>query len=121
MSAPDSGDARWPRPMPGQIPESYGYDEVGTRTRQAWLRTSLVIVVLALLAVRVLIVGGHPLAVVMLPVLPAAAMLTVAGLRSHRLRNHESEPVPRWMIAVTVGGSVALAIIVVIGATLAAA
>ena len=111
MPAGDGGDVGAPRP----IPDSLGYDEVGTRTRQAWLRTSLVIIVLSLLVARSLISAGHPPALVVLVVVPAAVLLAVAGYRTHRLRRHEREPLPGWMVSVTVGGSLALAVLVVVG------
>ncbi len=97
------------------IPDALGYDEVGTRTRQAWLRTSLVVIVVTLLAERALIIGNQPWWVLALPLIPSAGLLAIAALRSHRLRRHESDAVPRVMIILTVSCVVTLALLIAFG------
>jgi uncharacterized membrane protein YidH (DUF202 family) len=74
------------------------YDEAGSRTRQAWQRTSLGLVAVTLLVVRSLVldqVGPGPL---LLALIPATAFLMVALSRMARLRHGESPPPPRWLV-----------------------
>lgn len=67
-----------------------GYDEVGSRTRQAWLRTSLNIIGVTLLAERGLMLAGAPMWALLLALVPVTGFLTVAVLRSGELRHAES-------------------------------
>lgn len=67
-----------------------GYDEVGSRTRQAWLRTSLNIIGVTLLAERGLMLANAPMWALLLALVPAIGFLVVAVLRSGELRHADS-------------------------------
>ena len=67
-----------------------GYDEVGSRTRQAWLRTSLNIIGVTLLAERGLMLANAPMWALLLGLVPLAIYLVVAVLRMREIRHAES-------------------------------
>jgi hypothetical protein len=67
------------------------YDEPGSRTRQAWLRTSLGMLVVSVLVLRGMVLQGVPAVVVLVALLPAAVFLAVAVARTRSLGPTESE------------------------------
>ncbi len=71
------------------------YDEVGSRTRQSWLRTSLGVIVATLLVERSLLLAEHSLAVMLLALAPGLVALGVIFVRMRRLRVHESDAMLR--------------------------
>lgn len=77
------------------------YDEPGTRTRQAWLRTSLTALGVTLLAERGLALADAPRWVMALGLLPAVVVVGVAVMRVTQLREGHSDPAhPRVVVAV---------------------
>ncbi|MBI1351033.1 MAG: hypothetical protein GC156_07940 [Actinomycetales bacterium] len=71
------------------------YDEVGSRTRQSWLRTSLGVIVVTLLAERGLMVADQYGTLMFVALVPAAVALTVIVLRMRWLQAHDSDALPR--------------------------
>jgi hypothetical protein len=67
-----------------------GYDEIGSRTRQAWLRTSLGAMAVTLLVLRGLVLAGAATWVMVACLAPAIVVVTLAVLRSVRLQHGES-------------------------------
>jgi hypothetical protein len=67
------------------------YDEPGSRTRQAWLRTSLGMLVVSVLVLRGMVLQGLPWVVVLVALLPATVFLAVAVARTRSLGPTESE------------------------------
>lgn len=67
-----------------------GYDEVGSRTRQAWLRTSLNIIGVTLLAERGLMLAGAPEWALFVALLPLIVFLSVAVVRMRQVMHAES-------------------------------
>ena len=67
-----------------------GYDEVGSRTRQAWLRTSLNIIGVTLLAERGLMLASAPMWALLLALAPLIAFLAVAVVRMRQVMHAES-------------------------------
>lgn len=94
--------------MAGPAP---GYDEPGTRTRQAWLRTSLTALGVALLAERGLALAGAPRWVMVLALVPAAVILGVAVLRVTQLREGHSDPARTRVVAAVLAAILATAVI----------
>ncbi len=87
------------------------YDEVGSRTRQAWLRTSLGIVALTLLVLRSLVIGGAGLAPLLLSLVPVSVFVAVAVHRMSSLYRLESTPSSRAVGLAASGAVVALAVV----------
>ncbi len=67
------------------------YDEVGSRTRQAWLRTSLGVLAVALLSMRSLLLADAPTWTIVACLVPAAAFIVIAVVRTMRVNHAESE------------------------------
>jgi hypothetical protein len=67
-----------------------GYDEVGSRTRQAWLRTSLNIIGVTLLAERGLMLANAPMWALLVGLLPLVSYLAVAIVRMRQVMHAES-------------------------------
>lgn len=78
------------------------YDEVGSRTRQAWLRTSLGVIVVTLLAERSLMIADLPKALMVLTLIPSVTALGVIFVRMRSLTAHESDAllVPQGLLFV---------------------
>lgn len=89
-----------------------GYDEIGSRTRQAWLRTSLGVVAVTLLTLRGLVVADADVLVLILAVLPATAFLSAAVIRSSRLQRGQSDAIAPRLVA---GVVTALGLLTVVG------
>jgi hypothetical protein len=87
------------------------YDEPGTRTRQAWLRTCLGLLAVSLFIARGLALGHVPAGVVAVALLPAVVFLAMAVWRSAVIRPRDSAPLPRGVpvASVLVLGALALA------------
>lgn len=77
------------------------YDEPGSRTRQAWLRTSLGMVAVAVLIERGLAAQGMPLALGLVALAPAAAFVALATRRSFELGPHDSAGPRRSTVLMT--------------------
>lgn len=90
------------------------YDEPGSRTRLAWLRTGLVVIAVTLLVMRGLYLRGVPGWVVIAAVALAVAFAVLAVRRVARLGPHESPGVTRGTVLGVLG-------IVVAGVLLAVA
>lgn len=89
------------------------YDEPGSRTRWAWLRTSLVFGAVTLLVMRGLLLRGTPAWVLVLAVALAAAFLLVALRRAAQVGPRESPGVGRGTVMgvlAIVAAGVALAV-----------
>lgn len=67
-----------------------GYDDVGSRTRQAWLRTSLNIIGVTLLAERGLMLANAPVWSLLLALAPLIGYLGVAVVRMRQVMSAES-------------------------------
>lgn len=87
-----------------------GYDEIGSRTRQAWLRTSLGVLAVTLLVLRGLALMDAAVWAMLACLLPAGVMLGLAIRRSVRLQHGESEPMTA-RIAVSVSASVGVLVL----------
>lgn len=94
------------------------YDEVGSRTRQAWLRTSLALLGVTALVERGLAVAGAPPMALVLALLPAVIGISAAVHRSATLRYAASGPVGGVTVALAVAG-VAGVVLVGLGSVLA--
>ena len=70
------------------------YDEVGSRTRQSWLRTSLGVIVVTLLAERSLMLADQYCPLMFLALVPAVVALSIIVLRMRWLQAHESDALP---------------------------
>jgi hypothetical protein len=94
------------------------YDEPGSRTRQAWLRSALGMVAVAVLIERGLAVRGMPLVLGLVALAPAVVFVAVAARRTAVLGPRES-PGPRRsavvLSAIAVAGLAAIAAASVIG------
>ncbi len=91
------------------------YDEVGSRTRQAWLRTSLGLVAVTLLVLRSLVVGHAGVASLLLVLVPVTAFVAVAVRRMATLAHRESVPALR-AVGLAASGSVVVLAIAAMGA-----
>ncbi len=84
-----------------------GYDEVGTRTRQAWLRTSLTVIGVTLLAERGLMLAGSSFIILLVTLIPAGVFLVVAVRRlrevTHGESVHAAGTVPLLLVVATMG------------------
>jgi hypothetical protein len=87
------------------------YDEPGSRTRQAWLRTSLGFVAVTALVVRGMVLQGVPGIVVLVTILPAALFLVVAVARTRILAPTESEALRLPAVLVTSAATFGLALL----------
>lgn len=90
---------------PGGSP--IAYDEVGSRTRQAWLRTSMTVIGVTLLALRGLVLAGAQTWALLIALLPAVILLTTAVLRMRQVRHaesvHATSVITFWVFASAVG------------------
>lgn len=66
------------------------YDEVGSRTRQAWLRTSLTVIGVTLLGERGLMLASAPMWALLLALVPMVIFLATAVVRMREVRHAES-------------------------------
>jgi uncharacterized membrane protein YidH (DUF202 family) len=87
------------------------YDEPGSRTRQAWLRTSLGVMAVTALVVRGMVLQGVPGSLVLASILPAAAFLAVAVVRTRILAPGESEALRSSAALVTSAAALGLALV----------
>lgn len=87
------------------------YDEPGTRTRQAWLRTSLTALGVTLLAERGLVLAGAPRWVMALGLLPAIIVVGVAVARVTHLREGHSDPARTRVVVAVIAAVVGTAMI----------
>jgi hypothetical protein len=90
------------------------YDEVGSRTRQAWLRTSLGVVAVTLLVVRAMVIGGTGTGALLLALVPAGTFLTVAVARMAGLDGVASPGASRAVTWLTAASAVGLAVVGVV-------
>ena len=74
------------------------YDEPGSRTRFAWLRTALAFLAVSALMVRGLYVRHAPAWSLVVVVALALAMSALALTRAMRLGPRESPSAPTWLI-----------------------
>jgi hypothetical protein len=77
------------------------YDEPGSRTRQAWLRSALGMVAVAILIERGLAARGMPLVLGLAALVPAAAFVLVAVRRTLELGPGESTGPSRRIVLLT--------------------
>ena len=84
-----------------------GYDEIGSRTRQAWLRTTLGAMAVTLLVLRGLALLDAAAWVMLACLVPVSIVVALAIRRSVRLQHGESEPM---------GGRMALGIVLSVAA-----
>lgn len=89
------------------------YDEVGSRTRQAWLRTSLGVIVVSLLAERALMSAGQSGLVMAAALIPGVLGIAIIFIRMRILRAHESDAMRRRMGVVFASALLILAAITV--------
>ncbi len=82
-----------------------GYDEVGSRTRQAWLRTSLNFIGVTLLAERGLMLADASMWALLVALVPLIAFLAVAFVRMRQVR-HAASGQATSVITVTVFSAV---------------
>lgn len=87
------------------------YDEPGSRTRQAWLRTALGMVAVAVLIERGLAARGMPLVLGLGALVPAVVFIAVAAGRSVALGPHDSAGPGRGAVMLTTAAVVGLAAI----------
>jgi hypothetical protein len=90
------------------------YDEPGSRTRQAWLRTALVVVAVTILIERGLAIRGMPPALGLVALVPAAALVAVAAWRSAELGPHHSAGPRTSAVALAAGAVLGLAVVAVV-------
>lgn len=93
-----------------------GYDEIGSRTRQAWLRTSLGAMAVTLLVLRGLALLDATAWAMVACLIPVAVVVTLAIRRSVRLQHGESEPMSRRMALGMVVSVAALSVLAGVGA-----
>lgn len=83
------------------------YDEVGSRTRQAWLRTSMTVIGVTLLGLRGLVLAGAPTWALLLALAPAVIVVSTSVARMRQLRHadsvHATSAVTAWVFAGVVG------------------
>lgn len=94
------------------------YDEPGTRTRQAWLRTSLTALGVALLAERGLVLAGAPSWVMALGLLPVIVIVSIAVMRVTQLRAGHSDPARTRVVFGVIAALMGTALIGIISTTL---
>ena len=93
-----------------------GYDEIGSRTRQAWLRTSLGAMAVTLLVLRGLVLADAATWIMVASLLPAIAIVGLAIRRSARLQHAESEAIGGRPAVVMAASVIALAVLAGAGA-----
>jgi len=93
-----------------------GYDEIGSRTRQAWLRTSLGAVAVTLLVLRGLVLLDAPRSSMVACLAPAVVVVALAIRRSVRLQHGESRPMGRRLAVGVVLSIAALSVVAGAGA-----
>lgn len=94
------------------------YDEPGTRTRQAWLRTSLTALGVVLLAERGLALAGAPRWLMALGLLPAIVVTAVAVMRVTQLREGHSDPARTRVVVAVIVAVIGTAVIGLLATTL---
>jgi len=87
------------------------YDEVGSRTRQAWLRTGLGSMAVTLLVERGLLIVETPAWLRVLALVPGALLIVIAVARTLQLRHGESAALPFRLGLVILAGLLVLAVI----------
>lgn len=87
------------------------YDEPGSRTRQAWLRSALGFVAVSILIERGLAARGMPLVLGLATLVPAVAFVVVAARRTLELGPHESGGPSRLTVMLTAVAVIGLAAI----------
>lgn len=87
------------------------YDEPGSRTRQAWLRSALGMVAVSILIERGLAARGMPLVLGLAALGPAVAFVVVAVRRTLELGPHQSEGPTRPTVLFTAAVVIGLAVI----------
>lgn len=87
------------------------YDEPGSRTRQAWLRSALGMVAVSILIERGLAARGMPLVLGLACLAPAVAFVGVAVRRTLALGPHQSHGPTRATVLVATVAVLALAVI----------
>jgi uncharacterized membrane protein YjfL (UPF0719 family) len=93
------------------------YDEVGSRTRQAWLRTNLGVLAVALLSMRSLLLADAPSWAIVACLVPAAAFTVIAVIRTMRVNHAESEHATAatgYSVVASVAGLVVIAVMAVL-------
>jgi len=85
------------------------YDEPGSRTRQAWLRSGLGMVAVAVLIERGLAARGMPLVLGLAAVVPAAVFVVVAARRNFELGPHHSSGPSRYTVLLSAAAVIGLA------------
>lgn len=94
------------------------YDEPGTRTSQAWMRTALTALAVALLAERGLARAGAPGWVMALGLLPAVVVVGVAVMRAIQLREGHSDAARMRVVVVVIAAVMGTAVIGLLATTL---
>jgi hypothetical protein len=84
------------------------YDEPGSRTRQAWLRSALGMVAVAVLIERGLAARGMPRALGLVALAPAVVFVALAARRSVELGPHDSAGPRRFTVLMTAGAVIGL-------------
>jgi hypothetical protein len=87
------------------------YDEVGSRTRQAWLRTGLGSIAVTLLVERGLLIVETPLWLRVLALVPGSVLIVIAVARSLQIGHGESTGLPFRLGLVILGGILILAVV----------
>lgn len=78
------------------------YDEIGSRTRQAWLRTSMGATAVCLFLLRGLALSGAPGWVMAAALLPEVALVTVTVIRMRTIQHGPSAAAPVSLVMLTV-------------------
>jgi len=100
------------------------YDEVGSRTRQAWLRTNLGVLAVALLSMRSLLLADASTWAIVACLVPAAVFTAIAVVRTMRVNHAESEHVTAalgYTVVASIAGLVVIAVMSVLLGSSAAA
>ena len=87
------------------------YDEPGSRTRQAWLRSALGMVAVTVLVERGLAIGGMPALLGLGALAPAVAFVAMSVGRSAELGPGHSADAGRSTVVVTAVAVIALAVV----------
>jgi phosphatidylglycerophosphate synthase len=77
------------------------YDEIGSRTRQAWLRTGLGAAAVSLLLLRGLVIGGTQGWVMAVCLVPGVTFVTFTVIRMRGIEHGRSAPLPTSGVALT--------------------
>jgi Domain of unknown function (DUF202) len=85
------------------------YDEPGSRTRQAWLRSALGMSAVAILIERGVAARGMPLALGLVALAPAIVFVAAATRRSVELGPHDSAGPRRSTVLITAVAVIGLA------------